>query len=70
MFGGTYKYRAEIDVDRVIEITLDDTYEDACFDSGGVKELQIFIDDWNKKYGFDYYYESNVLVMVPEEMMK
>ncbi|MGM9543767.1 MAG: hypothetical protein ACI3T9_02160 [Romboutsia timonensis] len=67
---GTYKRRAEIDVELVEEFTLDDTFEDAEFDKDGINELAEFIEKWNKKYGLDYYEESNIVVFVPEDMTK
>ena len=67
---GTEKCRAEIDIDNIEEWVLSDTFEDAAFDEDGMAELQIFLNEWNKKYGLDYFYEDNIVVFVPEDMLK
>lgn len=67
---GTEKCRAEIDIDNIEEWALSDTFEDAAFDERGTAELQTFLDKWNKKYGLDYFYEDNIVVFVPEDMIR
>lgn len=67
---GTKKYRAEIDGERIEEWTLDNTFEDTEFSKDGRAELHLFIEEWNKKYGLDYYCENNkIAVIVPDEML-
>lgn len=65
---GTKKIRAEIDADSAIERTLEDTYEDANFCDKAEEELFDFIKQWNEKHGLDYYIESNIVVLLPEEL--
>lgn len=65
---GTKKIRAEIDTDSAIERALEDTYEDASFCDKAEEELFDFINQWNEKYGLDYYVESNIVVFLPEEL--
>ncbi len=65
---GTKKLRAEIDADYVIERALEDTYEDAEFGQNAEGELFDFINQWNDKHGIDYYTESNIVIMLPEEL--
>ena len=65
---GTKRLRTEIDPESAMERALEDSYEDAEFGVKAEGELCEFINNWNDKYGIDYYVESNVVVMLPEEL--
>lgn len=66
---GTEANRVELDGDSIIEdMETNSDIEDFQVDDAGYKELNDFLDGWNKKYGTTCYSQDKIAILVPREL--
>ena len=63
---GTTPTHHEIDIDCAMEFALEEAYEGAEFSN--VDELRTFVDEWNKKNAPTTYYETKIVIDIPEDI--
>lgn len=68
---GTASETVEIEGDSVIEdMEVNSNLEDYSVDDAGYKELNDFLEVWNKKYGTVSYSQGKIAILIPRELRK
>jgi len=68
---GTDEVAMEVDPDNVLEGIVENTScEDLDFSDEAYKEFKNIISYWNDKYRQHYYMQSDIIVLIPEELKK
>ena len=63
---GTTAEKIEIDIDYAIENAEEDM-EDSFFDREGLEELRKYVEEWNKKYGYNSFWENEKVIVIIKE---
>lgn len=66
---GTETEEVKIDGDSIIEdMEVNSNLEDFSVDTDGYKEMNEFLEYWNKKYGTKCYYQDKIAILIPREL--
>jgi len=66
---GTESDKIELDGDSIIkDMEVNSNLEDFSVDDVGYKELNNFLNEWNKKYGTTSYSQGKIAILIPREI--
>lgn len=66
---GTYAIPIQLDGDSIIQSMEEDSnLEDFDVESDGYKELNVFLEGWNKKYGTTAYTQDEIVILIPKDV--